>query len=657
MASRCQMLVAAGGLMLVGLASVGDGCAQEAQPVPARDPASQREWLLQQVRLGQASGRQDLVQDALNRLSLLAPYDSETLLSLLELQLSRNQIDEARQTLKRLRQTGQGGAEVVTGQALWDAYAGDHQDALREARVLVSRDQKPEALVIYRRLFNDAPPGLQLGVEYWRLRGSEPSAKSLAIGKLKQLDRVYPNSPLLLQALARLLFSAKRDDEALATLQRMGQLQGMQSPAAQSEWNYLEARPADARSVALLEKFIRRYPEWSRIDEARQRHALYQRRMADPAWRTGRRGLQSLAEGHNADAERDLRVALRSYPEEAELLGGLGMALMRQGQRAQALELFGRAERSANDSGRSKWISLAASTRYWLLMDQARTALDAGDLGKAGSLYEQARRRDGREPRALLGLAKVAEQRGDIAAAERHLQAARRLAPADADIQRQSARFYQAHDPSRFAALLQTLPATVRQGFEQEQRLQQLRDKRRQFDQWREQGRHEGVVELGRELRREWPADPWLAHGLAMELQAAGEAGEADAVIADMAGRSEDGTNAHYVQALYLSATQRPAAARAALDTVPASQWNTEMSTLSDRLQRQQTLDEATQLRQRGNLDEAIALLRLAPVDLDTQLLLADFLKQRGDLAEAASLYEKVLAERPDEPRAQLGQL
>src|SRR5690606_29638146 len=167
----------------------------------------------------------------------------------------------------------------------------------------------------------------------------------------------------------------------------------------------------------------------------------------------------------------------------------------------------------------------------WLLMEKARNALEAGELDTAQSLYQQARRRDGREPRALLGLAAVAEQRGDTAARERHLLTARRLAPGDADVQRQLARFYQAHDPARFSSLLQTLPEAVRQPFERELRQQQLQDKRREFEQLREQGRGEGVLALGRELRQEWPADPWLAHGLALELQAAGATDEADAVI------------------------------------------------------------------------------------------------------------------------------
>ena len=44
--------------LLVGLAAIGQAGAQELPPTPGGSLASQRQWLLQQVRIGEATGRQ-----------------------------------------------------------------------------------------------------------------------------------------------------------------------------------------------------------------------------------------------------------------------------------------------------------------------------------------------------------------------------------------------------------------------------------------------------------------------------------------------------------------------------------------------------------------------------------------------------------------------
>ncbi|MGB3392547.1 MAG: hypothetical protein WBA56_03820 [Stenotrophomonas sp.] len=82
----------AGGLLLA-MTGIGDGVAQALPPTPAGDVVSQRQWLLQQVRIGEASGRQRLIEDALARLRLLAPDDRTTMVALLEVQLSQQKID------------------------------------------------------------------------------------------------------------------------------------------------------------------------------------------------------------------------------------------------------------------------------------------------------------------------------------------------------------------------------------------------------------------------------------------------------------------------------------------------------------------------------------------------------------------------------------
>lgn len=81
----------------------------------------------------------------------------------LEVQLSQQKMEDADATLQRLRQLGAGSRELAAGERLWRAYRGDLQQELQQARLFAAGGRSDEALLIYRRLFNDDPPGLQLG--------------------------------------------------------------------------------------------------------------------------------------------------------------------------------------------------------------------------------------------------------------------------------------------------------------------------------------------------------------------------------------------------------------------------------------------------------------------------------------------------------------
>ena len=656
MTSRRPLRVAAGGLLLAGLAGIGQ--AQELPPTPAGDVASQRQWLLQQVRIGEASGRQRLIEDALARLRLLAPDDRSTMVAILEVQLSQQKIEDAEATLQRLRASGAGSRELAAAERLWSAYRGDMQEALQQARLFAAGGRAAEALVIYRRLFADDPPGLQLGLEYWRLRGGEPAGRALAIRRLEALDRDYPDNMALLQALSQLLLATGRDDEALAVLQRMGTNPEARTYAADAEWSHLSSQPADERNVRRLQSFITRYPAWVHIDDARKLHDEQRRKVADPAWRAGLRAMRLLDAGRNDEAETAFGQALRGYPGEADFWGGLGLAVMRQGRREQALAHFQHAQQvQADTSNSDKWRDLIASTRYWLRLEQADAALQAGDLDHAEALYRQARGQQPREVNAVLGLLDVALARGDDAAAAQQLQAARRIAPLDAEVIRKQVQFLGRTNPAQLETYVAALPPAQRRLYAEDLRNLHLSRLREQREQALAAGDAQRALALGRELRTELPEDPWLAYARANELRSTGAQDEADAVIADMVAHAGDTPVARYAQALYLSASDRLDAALEALQSLPAPQWDADMQALATRLERQRLVGQAWELRARGREDEAIALLQRQPPDAGYQLMLGDWARLRGDHAQALHYYAQVLETQPDNIDAQLGRL
>lgn len=650
-------LMIAGGLVIFGPAVIGMAHAQGLMP-PSGTIAEQRQWLLQQVRVGEATGRQALVEDALARLRMLAPDDRDTLLAILEVQLSQQKMDDATQTLQRMRTISTDSRELLTAERLWRVYQGELQDELQQARLLATGGRSEQALSIYRRLFVDDPPGLQLGIEYWRLRGTQSSGRTLAIAKLAALDREYPGNTSLLQILSQLLFDAGRDDEALAALRRIAANPETRTLAAQSEWSYLSGQPANDRTVRRLRDFITRNPGWAQLDDARKRYAEYNKLVSDPAWRAGMRGQALLNVNDNRGAEAAFRLALKGYPREADLLGGLGIALMRQGQRVQALDYFQRALRNVGDGGNTgKWRDLIASTGYWLLLEQADTALADGDPERAATLYRQAAQRQPREVDAMLGLADVEMARGDDVAAERQLLAAQRVAPRDAGVIRRLARFYGRTDPDRLEAFIAAQPAAQRQVYAEDLRQLRIQRLQQRLDLANEQGDSVQAIALGRQLRLQLPGDPWLAYRLANDLQAAGQGGDGDATMADMLTHASADPAARYAQALYLSGSGRVQQALDVLAQSPATQSSEDMRALDARLRRQKLIEQVWDLHGRGRESEAITLLRAQPPSAENLLILADWARQRGDNAEAEALYAQVLDEQPGNVDAQLGHI
>ncbi|MFP3787386.1 tetratricopeptide repeat protein, partial [Burkholderia sp. SIMBA_024] len=77
-------------------------------------------------------------------------------------------------------------------------------------------------------------------------------------------------------------------------------------------------------------------------------------------------------------------------PNDADVLGALGQAYSRAGNRPQALRLFRQAlqaDKGGNNS--SKWQSLIKSNSYWLAIDEGDKALKAGNLALAQQKYQQ----------------------------------------------------------------------------------------------------------------------------------------------------------------------------------------------------------------------------------------------------------------------------
>ncbi|MBH3428081.1 cellulose synthase complex outer membrane protein BcsC [Pseudomonas alkylphenolica] len=642
-----------------------------AQPA---DRNEQREWLMQQIRLGEATHRENLVEDSLARLRLLEPDNLDALSASIRQAVRTRELDRARQLYSDLHRLAPNSRQDRQMAQLLEMSEGEGAQTLQQIRLLATAGRFEEALTRYEAAFGKGePPSLELAMEYWRIRSRLPDQLPTTIDHLYALDKTYPGSPELQQFLAEQLFRAKRNDEALAVVKRMAGQAQSRNLAAGLEYAYLAKQPISDASVRNWQAFLERYPGDSHEAQVQELLAGQLKLTGDPAWRAGQLGIRMLVERRSASvAEANLRKALKAYPKDATLKGYLGLALARQGRRQEAVDWLKQAVAEEQDTYiLSKWHELLASTEYWLVMQRGRQALAAGNYNAVQQAYEEANKRDPKEPLALLGLGNVALARKQLPQAEQYFLQAQQLQPGNENTVRALSRLYQAQSPARYSRYVASLPAKQRQWAAQPRsgggqpgvgaQVEQLRSQARQSLEREDWVAAERQLSQARQLA---PNDPWLAADLARALRMQGKGAQADGVFADLLSRQGKEPTARFAHGLYLEADGRSQAGLTSLEQVPASQWNSGMQDLHKRLQRQVVVDRARALSDSGDTAGAMALLEgqlggdqpVAQQVGDLQQL-AGWARQSSNLSAADGYYTRILALQPDNAEARLGHI
>jgi tetratricopeptide (TPR) repeat protein len=640
-----------------------------AQPA---DRSEQREWLMQQIRLGEATHRESLVEDSLARLRLLEPNNLDALAASIRQAVRTHELDRARQLYSDLHRLAPDSPQDRQMARLLEMNSGEGEQTLQQIRLLATAGRFDEALSRYEAAFGKGePPSLELALEYWRIRSRLPDQLPTTIDHLYALDKQYQGSPELQQFLAEQLFRAKRNDEALAVVKRMAGESQSRNLAAGLEFAYLSKQPISDASVKAWETFLQRYPGDSHEAQVQELLGRQQQLTGDPAWRAGQLGIRMLVEKRTpAVAERNLRKALAAYPKDATLKGYLGLALARQGRRQEAVDWLKQAVAEEQDTYiLSKWHELLASTEYWLLMQRGRQALNARNYNVAQQAYEEAARRDPKEPLALLGLGNVAMARNQLPRAEQYFLQASRLQPGNENTVRALSRLYQAQSPARHSRYVASLPAKQRQwaatsGAGQSGTGSQLELLRGQARQSLEREDWATAERQLSEARRLAANDPWLAADLARALRMQGKGTQADAVFADLLARQGQEPTARFAHGLYLESDGRSQAGLDTLEQIPATRWNDGMQALHQRLQRQAVLDRSRALADSGDIAGAMTVLegQLAGNQPVAQQMgdlqqLAGWARQSGNLNAADGYYTRMLALKPGDTQARLGHI
>ncbi|MGL5699458.1 MAG: cellulose synthase complex outer membrane protein BcsC [Kluyvera sp.] len=562
---------------------------------PGYADMSAEEHLLSQVRLGEASKRDDLVEQSLYRLELIDPNNPQVLAARLRYLLRQNNTAGAQKQLDKLAKVAPDSTEYKSARVEMGLNGSAGRQALQQARLQATTGHVPEAVANFEKAFDGTPPDGDLAAEYWSTVARIPAREAEAFRHLQELNKQNPGNVTLQATLANLYLSNDQRDAAYAILEQMARASGGRGTAADIWLGAIKKQPTSPGSVKALQRFLESIDTGEQANDARTMLAEQQKQLADPAF------------------------CAKAIAAEA------------QDNKSQTWQL------------------------YWPLLRKGDAALKANNLAQAENLYQQAHKLDGTDSYAVQGLGDVAMARKDNASAERFYQQALRLDRTNSGSVRGLANIYRAESPEKATAFINSLSASQRRSIDDIERSLTNDRLSQQAEAFEKQGKWAQAAEVQRRRLALSPDDVWTTYRLASDLVSAGKQSEGDSLMLNLARKKPNDADQVYAYSLYYSGNGQDQAALAHLAALPKAQWNDNIRELDARLRSDQLIAQANRLRDAGQEEQAIALLKQQPESTRLHSTLADWAQQRGDTAAALSEYNAVLAKDPQDEDAILG--
>ncbi|QEY57677.1 cellulose biosynthesis protein BcsC [Pseudomonas sp. C27(2019)] len=614
--------------------------------------------MLEQIQLGEAMFRDDIVRDALARLYRVHPHHVQGLLAELRLAVRLDNLEQAQILLIELKKVAPDSEPYKQGALLLKLTEPEMREQLAQARLYAAAGRFAKAQIIFDELLQGYYPSADMAVEYWHLRTQQTTQRPLAIKALTGALQTFPKHPSLLKALINYHFQENNPAQALQYLHVLAEQKAQRDWAASREYEYLITLPVSSQTRSLWAIFVNRYMGLEAEDKGRNELERQTALLADGSWQAGQAGLRLLDQGRNPQAIARLKKAIAAYPEDVELHGALGLAYLRQGERERALKYFHLAkEKEQRADETSKWISLIASTEYWLLLNQASEAFERQEYAQAQRLYQQAHRHDADNIFALIGLADTALAMQQPNKAWPLYKRALKLEPYDETAQRGVLRYIATLPAQQAVSLLAALSPQDAALFVQTKRSLQIELLEQSAASAEKQERWQDQVHALKQIQQLNLADPWVSYRLALALREQGhEAAALEAYELHLSVHQQAAVS-RYAHGLLLAAADRWDATLETLNAVPKQVWTQDMHNLAQRVTDARLIDQAQQHYDNGERAQAFALLEAKPQSQAARLQLARWAYEQGDYTKSLAHYTNALRTEPDNIDVRLGVL
>lgn len=405
---------------LPSLTLLAAACLPAQQGVLASTPPAIEAELLSGARMWASKNRPDMARQLVDKLLAMDPNSPEGLATLGDLALREKKTDEAQRVLATLRARHPGHVLTQELETLVRVYGPD-REKLAQMRLMARAGRKAEAADLARELFPQGPPTLGgLALEYHQIMGS--TAKKSTESQ-RQLARLYQQTGESRYRLAQLELRMYQGENPTAVVQEIEALAKQPDTNAQQLqdlWRRALDRLANTpANLPRVRAFLQRYPADNAMVErlaAMQQAVERAARLArDPANIARQAARTALDQGNIDLAEEQIQATLALRPQDGESLGNLGLIRLRQGQHAQAQELFSLAYMLTRQG---RWQELQATAKFWGLLRQADRAIEQNELGTAANLAERALQMQPQSADALTTLAGIRDLQGDHALAQ-----------------------------------------------------------------------------------------------------------------------------------------------------------------------------------------------------------------------------------------------
>ncbi|MBG8561471.1 BCSC C-terminal domain-containing protein [Pseudomonas qingdaonensis] len=568
--------------------------------------------LLEQGQYWQARKDTTRATEAWRKLLLIDPQQADALYGLGLLELDGNRPQGAKRYLDQLRQAHPGERQTLLLQQEIALHSADNTTQLEQARQLAESGELDQAVAVYRTLFGGSAPQGELGLEFYSYLGYTATGWQEARQGLERLQGQSPDNPKIKLNLAKLLL--RNESTRVEGIRRLASYAN--DPVIGSEsiegWrqglSWLGApRPAE---VPLFDAYLKAYP-----DDEEIRNQLKSGARASQASAVQRqnshlvRGFKALDANDLPQAEQSFQARLREQAQDADALGGLGIVRQRQGRLGDADALFKQAISRGNSS---RWQSALQGNRYWVLLDQANAARDAGNPQDARELLQRAIAMNPRQVQGPVSLADLQAAQGQFDSAETTYRQALSLDAGNPDALRglvsvlaqngklgESQRLIDGLSDAQRERLgdLRVLRAAIAVG--------QARDAERSGD-------LAGARKALEEAVRNDPQNVWARYDLAQVYLKSDASGKARQTIDEMLKANPQRAEALYASALFSSRLGEWQSAQRSLAQVPTAQRSAAMHTLAEEIELHLLTRQAADLAKQGQRQQAMKLLQRA---------------------------------------------
>ncbi|BBJ22956.1 cellulose synthase [Candidatus Nitrotoga sp. AM1P] len=560
----------------------------------------------------EAKDRPDLARVMLEKL-LTIESNPEVLFMLGSIELRSGNIKLAGEYLRRLEQRYPQHPKILGLRSLYRVNTTEKQ-TLANARLMARAGNTKEAAKIMRRLFPEAPPPGELGLEYYQLVSSTAADQQAAKSALNKLYRETGEARYRLAWLK--LQSNQRSKQEI--------LQGYESLAAAPDvnrqklrenwWAAIKRLTAAPAALPWVRRYLKEFPNDQNaieyLAELQQLHEKALRIANDPAVRARQSGIAFLEHEQLEDAQRELQKSLSKRPKDPQVLGSMGLLRLRQGHHEEAKSWFQRAAKA--EPGSNKWFGLIRTANFWGQMKRADELLEAGKLAEAQQFVRQALNIEPNNADGLALLGNILARGQNLAGAESlYREALKRDASNTSAMRGLLALLSRSERRDEAQALIaqfrQNNPKEANRFNESQASL--LRDEAETFISAHRPSHALLALETAVQLA---PRDAWIRHDLANLYESLGLQTLSRRVMAEGIALVPNDSAMNYAYALVLTAQEREIEALQRLARIPPSARSSAMNELETRAWIKLRIRQATKLQAGGRKDEAIRMLLLA---------------------------------------------